>query len=369
MLAKSILVYAIEYAKRGWPVFPVGPNKRPWTKHGVYSASTDPSVFLTFDWGRGASIGIATGEISGIDVLDIDLRTRPICRNSLPIGGQGVPPAVGVGLSDSEGVNGFETLAAFGGTLPETRAATTPSGGKHYWFRHIDGSRSKDLGPGVQWFSNKKLVVAPPAEGREWASEAEIVEAPDWLKEIVLAEPVISFPFPPCRGTLPVPPLATTSASTRMVDINCDDIPEPRKKIEQPLPRNARVPKAMYLKILRLMKLASSFQQRRVIRTLSVLLTKVSGRNDALHWAGRHCFKELIDGKEINLEGACELLVMACEANGYLKKDGLEAVQQTIMSGLGIRKWPERGRLQWGTPILEEVFGQEAQDIRQAVGG
>ena len=33
---------ALEFASRGYAVLPVGPNKRPWTEHGVHSATTNP---------------------------------------------------------------------------------------------------------------------------------------------------------------------------------------------------------------------------------------------------------------------------------------------------------------------------------------
>jgi hypothetical protein len=61
-------------ARQGLPVFPVF-GKTPLTRHGVYSASCDPNVFLGFDW-NGDGCGIATGSASGIDVLDVDVRDR-----------------------------------------------------------------------------------------------------------------------------------------------------------------------------------------------------------------------------------------------------------------------------------------------------
>src|SRR6516164_1400673 len=87
------------------------------------------------------------------------------------------------------GMNGLATLATLC-PLPETRAASTPSGGRHYWFRHIVGGRNRTkLAPGLEWFSDGKLVVVPPAPGRAWICEAEIAEAPDWLRTLVLTSP------------------------------------------------------------------------------------------------------------------------------------------------------------------------------------
>lgn len=58
---------ALEFSKRGFSVLPVGPNKRPWTEHGVYSASTDPHIFSRWE---GAACALATG--GKVEVLDAD---------------------------------------------------------------------------------------------------------------------------------------------------------------------------------------------------------------------------------------------------------------------------------------------------------
>ena len=76
-----------------------------------------------------------------------------------------------------------------------------------------------------------------------------------------------------------------------------------------------------------------------------MLLAKKQGRNDALHWASRSCFRELIASGAIKPSGACMLLIEASKANGYLAKDGEEAVRLTIMSGLGLKEWPVEGEL------------------------
>jgi hypothetical protein len=38
---KALLQAALEYAHRGWPVFPCDKGKRPLTKHGFKDATTD----------------------------------------------------------------------------------------------------------------------------------------------------------------------------------------------------------------------------------------------------------------------------------------------------------------------------------------
>jgi hypothetical protein len=155
---------ALQYSGRGWAVFPRRADKHPITDHGIYDASTDPAVICAW-WTRWpwASIGITTGD--KIDVLDIDVRST---------------------------ANGFDTMAAIGGQLPSTLIASTPSGGWHVYFQHIAGSRTRKLGRGLEWISiglkgQPGNVVAPPAPGRAWINEDVIAEAPEWLRELVLA--------------------------------------------------------------------------------------------------------------------------------------------------------------------------------------
>lgn len=77
-LARSPLPEAaMGFAASGVPVFPCVPGqKRPLTGHGLLDASTDAGQVRSW-WQRwpSANIGLPTGQASGLDVLDIDVRT------------------------------------------------------------------------------------------------------------------------------------------------------------------------------------------------------------------------------------------------------------------------------------------------------
>jgi hypothetical protein len=299
---------ALAFAERGFSVLPVGPNKVPWTDHGVYSATSDPSVFSRWDW-KGAACAVATGE--KVEVLDVDVRGAV---GALPLGGQGNPPACGGG----GGVDGFATLKPLGldwdliQTL--TLCARTPRGG-HAWWKPVSG-KSRTLGPGVEWFSKGKYVVVPPAPGREWLNNLPVAEAPEELKQLVLANHTHRDAGRNFLGPLMSEAIASSS----------------------------KVPKPIYFLILRLMPRASAREQRRAAGLFNVVAGKRSGRNNALNYVA-WAFRELIAGNAIKASGAALLLVEACKANGYLAKDGEEAVRATIMSGLGLNEWPEDGEL------------------------
>jgi hypothetical protein len=296
--ARNPYVVAKTLASQGFAVFPVR-AKQPLTPRGVYSATSDLVALARLGWARADGCGLATGEVSGVDVLDVDLRDCAATRE----GQESSSPC-------HAGVDGFAKLAMLGPALPETLAAQTPSGGRHFYFRHIAGARSRKLcaDGSVEWFSSGKLVVVPPAPGRAWLNQAEIAEAPDWLRALVLNDAGGK------GGELPGPLVSTRDATHDA---------------------NDQVPKQIYLLTLRLMHSASGRQQRRARRIWKVVATKHQLRNDALNW-GAYRFRELIAEGAISVEGACRLLIAACQANGYLAKDGEAATRATIISGLGI---------------------------------
>ncbi len=115
----------------------------------------------------GAGHGLATGAKSGLFVLDVDVK-----------------PATG----DRPAIDGFASLARLG-DLPDTYTVLSPSGSKHFYFKHpgkpIRNSVGQ-LGPGLDIRGDGGFVVmagSPHALGGLYKEEARvpIAEAPEWL--------------------------------------------------------------------------------------------------------------------------------------------------------------------------------------------
>jgi hypothetical protein len=104
-----------------------------------------------------------------------------------------------------------------------------------------------------------------------------------------------------------------------------------------PLMTTAELPKDLYRKLLRFVPLSpivTRYHQRRVIGILNIALQRRDHRNDGLNIAA-FCFRELICDGIISSTVAEELLIEVAILNGYAAKDGLEAAQATIRSGIG----------------------------------
>lgn len=133
--------HALEYARNGWPVFPLAPGgKRPLTPRGLHEATTEP---LTIDqwWEKWptANIGVATGEGLCAWVLDID------------------------------GEEGAASLEALEGELGEqliSLEACTGGGGRHIFFAWPEGHEIRNrqsVRPGLDVRGNGGYVVVAPS--------------------------------------------------------------------------------------------------------------------------------------------------------------------------------------------------------------
>ena len=168
--------WAHYHARKGYPVFPcIFKGKKPLTKHGFKDASTDESIIQQW-WNQwpDANIGIPTGRISGIVVLDVDPR--------------------------HDGHNSLVALQEDFNKLPDTITVLTGGGGYHFWFEHPDNqliSNATNLAnlPGLDIKADGGYVIGPGStheSGKpyvwEISSSPEIVNLaplPDWFLRLL----------------------------------------------------------------------------------------------------------------------------------------------------------------------------------------
>lgn len=150
--------YALNYAQRGWAVFPLKErDKSPITAHGFIDATTNETQIKSW-WAKhpNANIGIATGDMSGgLVIIDID-------------------------VDESKGKHGDEIFAQWqedNGCFIDSLNAVTGSGGKHYYFT---SSEPFDSAAGyiedIDIRANGGYVVAPGSihpNGREYFFDDE----------------------------------------------------------------------------------------------------------------------------------------------------------------------------------------------------
>ena len=117
---------ALAAAGRGWPVFPLLPDRkrpRPQLTDWEARATVDAERIRSW-WARhpGDNIGLATGP-AGLLVVDLD-QARP----------DDTPPAEWAGATG--GADVLDALAAqHGEDVPDTWTVETPSGGRHLYYR------------------------------------------------------------------------------------------------------------------------------------------------------------------------------------------------------------------------------------------
>lgn len=137
---------AIKYAtKYHWAVFPVSPQtKKPLTPHGCKDAkkSVGPIRAWWKKWPT-ASVGIATGSISGLIVIDED-------------------------LDEDKGLDGVAEVSIWErahGELPETARVITGRGGSHLYYSYAGDDIKNRTGvlEGVDVRGEGGYVVAPPS--------------------------------------------------------------------------------------------------------------------------------------------------------------------------------------------------------------
>jgi hypothetical protein len=147
---------ALALAGMGYKCFPCAANKRPATPRGFHDAASDPKALRTL-WRQYSAplIGVATGAVSGIDVLDLDRKH---------------PQAVAWWSCNRH-------------HLPQTRAHRTRSGGVHLIFRHQPGMRCwtpRPL-PGIDGRCDDGFAIWWPAVGLRVLCQAPPAVWPTWL--------------------------------------------------------------------------------------------------------------------------------------------------------------------------------------------
>ena len=147
---------ALTLARQQLPCFPCRSDKRPATPRGFKDATCDSDLLIKlWRYHPGPLIGVPTGEISGLAVLDIDPR--------------------------HDGDRWFEENRH---RLPATRVHRTRSGGRHLIFQHAAGLRSSAgrIAAGVDVRATGGYVIWWPAAGLPVLSEAPNARWPDWLR-------------------------------------------------------------------------------------------------------------------------------------------------------------------------------------------
>jgi hypothetical protein len=204
----AILDAALTYAARGWNVFPCHsvidgrctcgerdcdkPGKHPRTAHGFKDATTDASVIRAW-WERWpeANVAIATGQCSGLAVLDVD--------------------------DYAGGDDELRELERVHGALPDAPVSLTGGGGRQFLFERNGVpivSRNGVVAPHIDVKADGGYIIAPPSShlsGRRYAwdgaahpDDVPLSPAPKFMESPpapTAAAPATSGRIEPPRGT------------------------------------------------------------------------------------------------------------------------------------------------------------------------
>ncbi len=169
-----------ELRGRGFNVIPIiYGDKKPAIKWSEYQTKL-VTLEQCKEWeGKRYNVGIVTGAISGVFVLDVD---------------------------GEAGAATLATLEAQHGSLPETLTATSGKG-KHYYFPYPDDGRiirnlagqsvDGEVLEGLDVRGEGGYIIAPPSlhpNGKhyQWLNDLPPATAPDWLLDLVVQSPVKS---------------------------------------------------------------------------------------------------------------------------------------------------------------------------------
>jgi putative DNA primase/helicase len=164
----EMIVAALVYINQGFKVFPVKPDKKPLTLHGLKDATKTEAGVREF-WTRWPDAGIAL-VTDGLVVLDFDAKNG--------------------GLKSKKAI---ETRYS---PLPRTRAHRTGGGGEHWIYRNPNSANVRNTVSlagysGVDLRANGGYIVVPPSpheSGKRYdvLDDSEIAPAPGWLMDLAM---------------------------------------------------------------------------------------------------------------------------------------------------------------------------------------
>lgn len=160
----KLLESALNYHELGYSIIPVRQDKKPMIKWEEYQKRR-ASVGEIKDWWKkhpDANIGIVTGKVSGLAVVDIDTE---------------------------EGLEAIKELIPDSIEFPIVK---TPGGGQHWYFACEDGNLSNNARTvkGCDLRANGGYVVAPPSKNGSkssyaWVQPPTLIETPTLPKEYI----------------------------------------------------------------------------------------------------------------------------------------------------------------------------------------
>lgn len=206
---------AVKAASMGWPVAPAcwvqnglcscgrknctSPGKHPLTKNGIKDAISEADNVRGL-WQKypSANVMVATGSISGICVIDVDVGPW------------------------KDGEQALRELEAQNEELPDTLRVKTGGGGFHYYFLIPEGviikNSASKLGPGIDIRGEGGYVLGPGSthiSGKKYQCEEhwdfdldELAVLPIWVVDIL--------------GADQVPPAAATGNADSSLELECD---------------------------------------------------------------------------------------------------------------------------------------------------
>jgi Bifunctional DNA primase/polymerase, N-terminal/AAA domain len=295
---EPIVEHANYYATNNrWPVLVINPDTKISYKSAAHSngerwgQTLDPDEIRSdFERWPNANVGIATGSVSGIFVVETDT-------------------AAGHG----EGVDGAAALAkleAQHGLLPPTLEAESPSGSIHRYYKYpafkIKNSASL-IGPGIDVRGDGGMVVAPPSvkPGKGvyvWRNKLPVADAPQWLLDLVK-------PAPDPEVTKSITQMAMATIIPRD---GFDDIVDEARRGGS----------------------GSSYIEAALQGEFDEVARAPEGkRNHQLNVSSMK-LGHYVGGGELDEKKVIDAMMEACASNGSLKEDGRPACLATISSGL-----------------------------------